>query len=355
MKGDTQEKTEQPSAKRLRDARKKGSVAKSRDLVAACTFAVLLIMMGLLHELFFNRLRDMFMAMGDNFHLPLKESIGYAAAVAVENILWIILPLFAVAVGVVIVVHIVQFGFVASFEPVTPQFDKINPVEGFKRLFSLDTFVEAVKSILKIVLLGLILFFVIKDALEYLVHLPEWGLAGLTRAWLILSIKISAVTAIVFLIIGLLDVFMQKHLYRRKHKMSKDEVKREYKDLEGDPLIKGMRKSIHYMMLSEQTAHRAQKATVVITNPVHFAVALYYKRRETGLPVVVTKGEHYGARKIIKIAEKANVPVIRNVSVARALYFQVEIGDYIPRDLIEPVAEIIRWVLMNSPHEMERR
>jgi type III secretion protein U len=349
MKGDSKEKTEQPTAKKLRDARKKGSVAKSSDIASACTFMVIVVMLGLFHKNFSNCVKDIFELIGNDFHLPLKQSLLFAATVTLKNILLFILPIFTVVIGVVIVVHVLQFGFIASADPITPQFDKINPVEGFKRIFSLKNLVEGIKSVVKLVLLGVILFFTIKDALSYLAHLPDWGLDGITRAWFALTIKISVIAAVFFMIIALFDVFLQKRLFRRQNKMSKDEVIREFKDTEGNPMIKGQRRSFYQNLLSAQTARRAEKATVIITNPEHYAVALYYKRNLTDLPIVMTKGENSGARKIIKIAEKANVPVVRNVAVARALYAQVHIGDYISGDLIEPVAEIIRWVFMNSP------
>lgn len=349
MKGDTKEKTEQPSAKRLRDARKKGSVAKSSDLVSGCTFAILVIMIGVFHEYFFNRLDDITGLLGRNFNLPAEKAIGFAVMVTFRNVVFIILPVLAVTIFSVVVFNLLQFGLIVSVEPITPKIDKINPVEGFKRIFSLETLLESIKSIIKVTMLGLILYFAVKSMLSYLVHLPNYGLDAIIRAWLRIISTITIIAAFFSLLIGFLDVLLQKRLYLRRNKMSKDEVRREFKDTEGNPLIKGRRRIIYQQMLSEQTIKNAGGATVIITNPVHYAVALYYKRKVTGLPMVVTKGEHLQAREIIKIAETAKVPVIRNVPLARALYHQVQIGDYIPGDLLEPVAEIIRWVFMNFP------
>ncbi len=349
MNGDTKEKTEQPTRKKLRDARKKGSVAKSTDLVAAGTFTVILAMLALFHDHFSGCLKQIFQLLGANFHQPFQEAVRIEATAIFKNIVLFVLPILAVVVSSIVVLYILQFGLIAAADPVTPQFDKINPAEGFKRIFSLQTLVEAIKSTLKVVLLGLTLFFVIKHAISDLVNLPDWGINAILTAWLLMILKISVIAALFFLLIAFFDFSIQKQLYIRRNKMSKDEVIREYKDTEGNPLIKGRRRSLYMQMLAQATTQKARKATVIITNPVHYAVALYYKRQETGLPVVVTKGEHLSAREIVKIAEKAKVPVIRNVPLARALYFQVEIGEYIPRDLLEPVAEVIRWVLLNHP------
>ena len=355
MKGDTQEKTEQPTPKKLRDARKKGSVAKSTDLVSACTFTAIVITIGIGHTHFLNRINNIFELLDRGFQIPLNQTIGFAVTVVFKNMVFIILPILAVTVCTIFISHLLQFGFIFSVETITPQFDKINPVEGFKRLFSIETMLEAIKSIVKVFLLGLIFLFVIKETLSYLVYLPNWGLDEINRVWLLLILKIAFIAALFFLSISFLDVMLQKRLFLRRNKMSKYEVIREYKDTEGNPMIKGRRRSHYQQMLTEQTMQNAKKATVIVTNPTHYAVALYYDHKITGLPLVVTKGEQAHARKIIKIAEKANVPVVRKAPIARSLYDHVQIGDYIPRELMEPVAEIIRWVFMNFPETKMRR
>ncbi len=290
MNDDTKEKTEQPTRKKLRDARKKGSVAKSSDLVMAGTFTTVMAMLGLFHEHFGNCLKQIFLLLGSNFNLPFLEAARSEATVIFKSVALFILPILAVLVSTVVVLHVLQFGIIASAEPVTPKFEKINPAEGFKRIFSLHTLLEAVKSIVKVVLLGLILFFVIRSAISDLVNLPDWGIDGICKAWFAMILKIVAIAVLIFLLVAIFDLSLQKFLYIRRNKMSKDEVIREYKDTEGNPLIKGRRRSLYMQMIAQATTKSAKKATVIITNPVHYAVALYYKRQETGLPVVITKG-----------------------------------------------------------------
>jgi flagellar biosynthetic protein FlhB len=336
-------KTEKPTGKRIADARKKGNVAKSTDM----NNAAVLLTASLL--LYFNW--PPLAAVLRNFmterlgHFPtqdltldllmhLARQVGAAVGVVLAPIL---LSLLLVGIAV----NYVQVGNNLTFEPLKPKFDKLNPVNGLKRLFSLRSTVEALKGILKISIVGYICYVVIRDRYVELATAYGTGLLGLgtligSTAW---SIVWRVMIALI--VIGLVDFVYQRYEWEKGLKMTKQEVKDEWKQAEGSPEVKGEIKKRQRKLAQQRMMAEVPKASVVITNPTHFAVAVRYERETMEVPVVLAKGTDLVAKRIREIATDAGVPMIENKPIAQALYKQVEVGGEIPPELYAAVAEIL--------------
>jgi len=338
------EKTEQPTPKKLRDARKKGQVPKSREVVSTALFISVVAVLYLMWDGFYADLEAVFSLPAQLYDQPFSDAAATMSA-AVITLSW---RLLAVVVGAVVLTAIatslMQTGIVLSGEPVKPELKKVNPFEGLKRLFNMQNLFEFAKSIVKVFFLGILLFFIIRDSIRPSVHIPACGMPCVTD---LVSQEIFLVvlySTVAFVLVAAVDFLFQRWHHTKNLKMSKDEVKREYKEMEGDPQIKGQRKQFHMEIMNENMLDRVRKSTVLVTNPHRLAVALYYDHDETPLPMVLAKGENILAERMIAVAREAGVPIMENVPLARALLSDAELEQYIPADLIEPVAEVLRWV-----------
>src|SRR5690606_3336589 len=210
--------------------------------------------------------------------------------------------------------------------------------------FSKKNLIESLKSLIKIVFLCVLITIVIRDELPELMAVPRTGLEGLGESVGSMMATLLLNVALVYIIIAIADFVWQRMQYQKGLKMSKNEVKQEYKEMEGDPLIKHKRKHLHQEMAMQGGARAVRRASVVITNPTHLAVALYYKMDDTPLPQVVAKGEGAAAETIKRVAIGAGVPVLENVPLARALWSTAQVEQFIPAELLEPVAQALRLV-----------
>ena len=209
---------------------------------------------------------------------------------------------------------------------------------------------ELVKNLIKVTVLGGVVYMVLRDYLPMLFSMPESGIGAMWKVTGTAVNDLVLIAAGAFCIIAALDYLYQRYKYNQNHMMSKDEVKREYKESEGDPHIKSKRKQLHKEMLAQNSLDNVRKAKVLVTNPTHYAVALDYEKDRTPLPVVLAKGEGYLAQRMMEVAKQEGIPIMRNVPLARALYRDGTENAYIPQDLIGPVAEVLRWV-----QSLERR
>ena len=342
------EKTEQPTEKRLRDARRKGQVAKSQDLTSALllvTAAAILAIAGTQIGLqLTNAMRD-----GLTRATTSKGDFDQAAAV---SLLWssmqtmaiVLAPLLIALFVIALLVSFLQVGPIFSFETVKPDLKKLNPAEGFKQKFLKPRpYIELVKMVLKMAIAGAVILAVIWENRADIIRLTSQNVdhaAGFTAA---VVFEITWKVAAAFVILGIADRVLQKFLHLKEMRMSKQEVKEEYKETEGNPLFKSARKRLYLEMLQQSMMAAVKKADVVVVNPTHVAVALKYDRTEMDAPVVVAKGAELMAAQIRKIAAEADVPTYRDVPLARALY-DIEIDSSIPEELYEAVAEVLRWV-----------
>src|SRR3990167_1637386 len=341
------EKTEKATPKKLKDARKKVQVARAQDLPAAMTFIVsitgALASVGYLFENLGTFLVMMFReaaSAGGDFD---TKAPGYFYE-ALQIILKCSLPLMVVVCFVGVMVSFLVIGPVFSFESMKFDFKKLNPVEGIKQKFKLKVLVELLKSIAKIVGAGIIIYIVLWAKLPEIiatVAMPILASASVVNDFLVSS---AIRVGIFFLLVGLFDLAFQKKNFAKEMKMEKFEVKQEYKDTEGDPLIKGKRRELFREIAYQEGPRAAKRARAIITNPTHIAVALKYNPEEEPAPIILTMGVGSIADQIIKIGVENKIPIMRNVDLARELYSKGKISDYIPEDTYEAVAEILKWI-----------
>lgn len=341
------EKTEQPTPKKLRDARKKGQVARSQEVATTISlFAVvgLLMVMG---GHFYEQMVALMRVAAELAKDPSPSALSGGMAVMFDYFMRIILPVVGITVFAGIVGNMIQFGVLFAFENVMPKLEKVSPSKGFKRIFSMKQVVEVLKSVFKIVFLSLLLYYVVKAAIgPYItsVHCGMPCIMSVTVRMLVLTLGLSAVA---FIIVAILDFAYQKHVHIKGLKMTKEEVKREYKESEGDPLVKGMRRQLAHELVMSDMGGQTRKATAVVVNPVHLAVALRYDPVMTPVPMVVAKGRANNALLIRVAAEEAGVPIFRNVALARLLFWETEPGETIPDEAFQVVAELLVWVDRN--------
>lgn len=342
----SQQKTEKPTAQRLRRARREGDVAQSRDLTSTLGLVALTALLGFAGRdaLAWSAGTLQGLVGMSGTALPRPAEIGALAQRVLLASLLMCAPVVALLVGVGVLASGLQAGGVLAFGRLAPDLDRLNPVSGLKQMFSARTAMEAVKLLVKTAIVAALLVAVARQSLPLVVHARHLPLPGLMQvAGGLLTDLLWALCA-GFLFIALFDLAFQRWDYLRRHRMSKDEVRREHKESEGDPILRGRRKQLHQELSMERMLGQVRRASVVIVNPTHVAVALYYTSGETDLPVVVGKGEGYVAEAIREAARQAGVPVFRDVPLARALQADAPLDQYIPEDLIEPVAAVLRWV-----------
>lgn len=346
------EKTEPATAKKLRDAREEGKVAKSKELTAAFDLIVLFLVLKIFVSYVAERLIGSFTytytLIPDFVKINAKDVSGQAVSTLITNsflqILITCLPFFAFGLAITLVVSIYQVGWKVSTKPMMPKLDKFNPINGFKRIFSADSVFELVKSILKIGLIIYIAYTCIREEANNLFILYEISLnqAILLVGNVILDtgLKIS----IAYLIVGIADYIYSKHKFNEDMKMTKQEVKDEFKNTEGNPEIKGRQRQKMREVSQRRMMQDVPKADVVITNPTHYAVAIQYDAEKSMAPIVLAKGEDFLAQKIKEIAKENRVEIVENKPLARMLYANVDIGQEIPPELYQAVAEVLAMV-----------
>ncbi len=338
------EKTEQPTPKKLRDAREKGQVAKSQDIPSAASILTITLYLLALGPDMARQLLDMVSAPLLLFTLPFDEAASQIAAIEWNGALNLFLPLLGAVLMLVLASNLAQVGVLFSFEAAKPKLENLSPAGWFKKVFALKNLFELVKNILKVLILSVSVYSITRDSLKDLFRIPNSNLNSMWTTIGQTSIQLLLTTASIFCVLAALDYFFQKWQFTKNNMMTKDEVKREYKENEGDPLIKGKRKQLHQELLNSNMAQNVRKAKVLVVNPTHYAVALDYEKDRTPLPIVLAKGEGQLALNMIEIAREAGVPIMRNVELAHALYNDGTENAYIPKELIAPVAEVLRWV-----------
>ena len=350
--GEGGEKTEPATDKKLRDARDEGKVAKSKELTAAFDLIVLFLVLKVFMSFVGEKLLGFFSYIYNRMPDFLNETQKDMSSVTVRNFmndiilqfLLTCLPFFIFGVVVTILVSIVQVGWKVTTKPMAPKLDKFNPINGFKRIFSKDAIFELIKSVLKI---GVILYMAYSSIKSHqndifiLYELPLKRAVALVGDIIInTGLKIS----IVYLIVGIVDYIYNKHKFNEDMKMTKQEVKDEFKNTEGDPAIKGQQRKRMQEASQRRMMQDVPKADVVITNPTHFAVAIKYDADTNQAPVVTAKGQDYVAMKIKEIARDNNIRIVENKPLARMLFHNVELGAEIPPELYQSVAEILAMI-----------
>jgi len=340
-----QEKTEEATPKRMRDARKKGQVARSRDLntivILIAAFALIALMRGY---------------MGDQFRSMLQSSFETAISKDITNELLflamrqtfmsyikIILPFLGFIALIALAVGFLQTGPIFSGEPLKPQTRRMNIIENFKNMFKFTTFVELLKNIAKMVVIFWIAYLVIADSLREVVLTVSAQPEKAAQVGSHVVATFLAKVFVVFIAIAIIDFMVQRWQYKKQLRMTKEEVKREYKQDEGDPLIKSARRQFHRELAMSDVREQVRTSDVVVTNPTELAVAIKYEEKEMIAPQITAKGQRLFADMIREIAEEFGVPIVSNPPLAWTL-IELDIGDEVPEEIYAAVAEILVYV-----------
>ena len=339
----TGEKTEKPTRKKLRDARREGQVAKSKDLThTAVTFAWTVVLVGL-SGWFAGRLAQLLDATWVQIgHLSLETLIG-AGFSAIKVLLWLTVVPLALVAAVGVLVEFLQAGPVLAPKKIALKPSNVGISQGLKRIFSVDNLFEVAKSIAKTIVLIAIVALIAVNSLDSLVLLPTADVLIYLETNNRLLFLLFVWVVVLFSFFSITDWLYQKYSFERKQRMSKYDIKREHKEQDGDPHTRGARRSLHRQWATQSVQQATRQANAVVVNPTHIAVALFYKAGETLVPIIIAKGEGELARLIRESAEEAGVPVLRNIDLARTLNFRCEEDDYIPEDLFDAVAEVLTW------------
>jgi len=341
------EKTEKATPKKLKDARKKGQIAKAQDMPAAMTFIVSI--MGTLaaidhfYDSITSFLLQMFGAISGNSDDFVTKAPGFFYS-GFQVILSTRLPIMALVCFTGILVSFLVNGPVFSFQAMKFDLKKLNPIEGIKQKFKLKVLIELLKSIAKITGAAIIIYVIVYNSIPEIIStvlIPIQSSAAIVNNFLFTA---ALRVGIFFLLVALFDLAFQKKNFAKEMKMEKFEVKQEYKDTEGDPHIKGRRREISREMAYQDGPRSARKARAIITNPTHIAVALKYNPEDEPAPIILTMGVGHLANQIIKIGIENKIPIMRNVDLARELYSKGKIAEYIPEHTYEAVAEILKWI-----------
>ncbi|MDE0881397.1 MAG: EscU/YscU/HrcU family type III secretion system export apparatus switch protein [Myxococcota bacterium] len=355
MADESGEKTEDASPHKLREARKKGQVAKSTDFTTGIVFGLSITVLFLTLPGIGNDLKAFVVrCFSLGLESPGAATISLLMSEAHGLILSTIMPLLGVAVAAAVIGNFMQFGFMFTTKPLQPELKKINPVQGAKNLISKKKLMQMVLSILKFAVVGYLVMDEMGGSMKNVVRAGLVGVeAGAAELWKICLILCIKVAAFLFAV-GVLDRFWQMHVFAKEQRMSKHDVKQEYKQTEGDPHIKGQRKQLAEELLMHGSIEDVKNADVVVVNPEHIAVALRYNDDEEGAPRLMAKGQRVMAEKIKEVARQFGVPIMRNVPLAHALH-DLDIGEEIPEELYEAVAEVLNFVYELESQEAERR
>ena len=342
------EKTEKATPKKREDARKKGQVLRSAEVNTAVLTASMFAAIFLFGGWMATSMGELIVHSVDLMSSGPTEITVHVLFTQITQAVWqmllVLAPLLGVALFMGIAVNVAQVGFLLVGAPLKPKLSKINPLSGFKRIFSVRSLVEMVKAILKITAVGIVVY------LEYMANMPKFAsmlnltVAQSARAIVDMAMGVAFKAALVLAAIGAADFFYQWWDYEKNLRMSKEEVKQEFKQTEGDPQIKSKRREKQRQMSMMRMMQDIPKADVVITNPTHYAIAIRYDDSESDAPIVIAKGKDAVALKIREKAREARVEIVENKPVAQALFVSCEVGQRIPPDLFAAVAEILAYV-----------
>ncbi len=343
------EKTEQPTAKKLADARREGQVARSKELTTSTELVALFLTLKIFIGYIVSRFLETFIGNYQNIGKMLDGDFTIVMAegllrVSIIRIMVICLPIYMIAVVTSFVVVLYQVKWKLSIKPLKPKFNKLNPVSGFKKIFSKDKIFTLFIEIVKIIVIGYIAYDTLRDEWNTLIILYDISLFQAVALIGDIVIDLGLKISIIFLIVGIADYFYQKFKFKKDMRMTKQEVKDEFKQTEGDPLIKRRIRSKMMEVSQRRMMQQLPQADVVITNPTHLAAAIKYDRETSDAPVLLAKGADYLALKIKEVAKEHQIEIVENKPLARMLYYNVEVGEEIPAELYQMTAEVLAYV-----------
>lgn len=340
------EKTEKATPKKLRDARKKGQVAKSQDFPSSFTFVTSVAVVLFLIQYLFSQLAGFIVFIFKNIATPgdLAPRLGGFLIQSLFIILSASLPVAVITTLVGLLVSFLVVGPVFSSEVLKVDLKRLNPITNLKNMFKLKTWIELIKSILKIAGAMLLIYSVIYNSIPEIVATAAAPVLGSAAVFSSFLIKVIIRVGIFFLAVAVFDLAFQKYNFSKDMRMEKFEVKQEYRDTEGDPYLKSRRKQVAQEIAYQEGPSAARRARAVITNPIHLAIALSYDEKVEPAPKIITMGQGPVADKIISYAQEEHIPIMRNVPLAQTLFQKGKIGEYVPEETYEAIAEILQWL-----------
>jgi len=340
-----EEKTEQPTPKKLEKAREEGQVAKSPDLVEFACLALIVVALQAGAGYFGGALRGVVQTALDFAGGEHTSTSLLSAMTKLEHTaLMLMLPIALASVAAAVLAFAPQVGFQIATKPITPKFDAINPGTGFKKIFSMKALIDLAKMVVKALVICAVIWATIDMLLPLVASSLYLPVAALSTVLWNSLMRLLDVAIVLFLLIGAADYGLQRWMFMRQNKMSKDEVKRERKDQDGDPQIKSQRRKLAREFASSPPPEKSiSRANMLLVNPTHYAVAVRYEPGETPLPVILARGVDEEAAVLRRLAMQHGVPIVSNPPVARALY-RVPEDQPIPEELLDVVAAILRWV-----------
>lgn len=344
--GDLQEKTEQATPKKRSEARKKGQVAKSQDVASVAVLMAGLSTLCLFGSYIYGRLHGLMQGSFVRVNEPILGNAGFLELVqdVVGQYILMVIPVMTAVFLVALLANIMQVGFMLAPQKLAPEISKISPIKGFGRLFSKQSFMELFKSLAKLAIVGGVAYWTIRGEMDNLHTLGKMEVAGICLYILKVILKIFVRVCVIMVIVAAIDYAFQKWQFEEQLKMTKQEVKEEHKQSEGDPQVKSRIRKLQMDAARKRMMQEVPEADVVVTNPVHLAVAVKYDSTAMNAPQVVAKGAELIAEKIKTVAGENGVPVIENKELAQSLYKTVEIGEEVPSDFYQAIAEVLAYV-----------
>ena len=339
------EKTEQPTDKRLRDAREQGDIAKSQEVVSAATvLAVVFFFITNAKSIFARLLSTTDYVFTNAITMPFPEAFKLLGSAVVQCAVGIVLPIVAAVLCAALIALLAQTGFLFAPKGAVPKLSNLSPSKWFKQVFAVKNVIEFFKNIAKVTVLGVAVYMAAQNSFREFFRIQDSNIGSVWElsATLIKDLALYAICA--FSVLAALDFVYTKFKYTKDHMMTPDEVKREYKEMDGDPQIKSKRRQLHQEMINQSTLSNTRKAKVLITNPTHYAVAIDYEQGRTKLPVILAKGQGDLAKRMIAVAKEENIPIMRQPPLARALFAEGEEESFVPSDLLVQVAEVLRFI-----------
>jgi flagellar biosynthesis protein FliR/FlhB len=342
----SEDKTEEATPRKKSDARKKGQIAKSKEVSLALTLLTSTIILTTLGGFIGNNLKaDLIHFLSNAYGSELSYgSLNSLTVTVIMRIAIVFLPVVVPIMVMGVVANYIQTGFLLTSEPIKPKLSKLNPLSGFKRMFSSRTVVELIKDILIITIIGFISYSYVKDNILDLMNIGQMSISVIPAMFGKIVLGVFTRVTITLIIIALIDYIYQRFMHNKDLRMTKQEIKEEFKQDEGDPQLKSKIKQKQREMAMKRMMTRVPDATVVVTNPTHLAVALRYQEGKDSAPKVVAKGSDYVAIKIKEIAKENNVPILENKPLARLIFNEIEVDEEVPASMYQAVAEILALV-----------
>jgi flagellar biosynthetic protein FlhB len=342
-----QEKTEQPTQKKLDESRQEGQVAKSNEIISFAVFTSGLFTIIIFKDYIGSNISELTINIFKSLD-TLQLNINIIQMYFMKSAIFLLATIMPVLLGIMVIslaANVGQIGFRVSLKALSPKLNKFNPISGIKRIFfSVHSLVELLKSLLKLIIVGGFTYYVLDDLIKQSMSLSDFTVNEITSKMIDYGLTLIIKVAIVYAVLAVVDFIFQKRKFIKEMMMTKQEVKEENRQTDGDPMVKSKIRSIQYQMARRRMMQDVPKADVVITNPTHYAIALKYEVGKDAAPKVLAKGVDDVAQRIKKIAAEHNIPLYEDRQLARALYKICDVGDFIPEKLFHAVAKVLAYI-----------